>query len=1275
MKSTPLLDLVELQIQREKLEVSVSESADKINEQRLKLQRAQRDVTDYSGRLKYGGKGGLNPADVADLREKEVSAQLAAAGASKQVQSLESDAKSNADDLHRVKQQMDSVMNQLKMRFCVNTLSDRSSGGSARGVAKMSHDDDGGGSKQQPIAASFAENVHRIVDELRTIIGGGGKHPFLKLFLNDPPPINDAAPHYSSWEQRTLSIIFTSKEKVQKTFQQLTDAVNAVCAYYPDLAKNTPLWTEFVDMCDDSFVSALGDNIEKALFSYERTLGGKSAPELFSVNLKLSQACRVQLVPTAHDLPNHLIALVEEKLFTIVPQNTLGDVVTAPTQHKSGKGMPLKKLLADAAIFGRLETIKNFVARFGEELVAAVVKIEDKFMSFWNPDSVAQMTLDELRVARDLVDFEFGFVRQRIFGGAFQLNAFPLQDTLSSLLSSQIDVKRQAEANTSDEIVREMIKISTLANARSSSVNAGGLTALLAQKVHSKHNADEDWSDRFDPVKYVEQLVAVQLKAASINSSQPSPASQRINASVVKQTPSASALEASSPVGTKQPPQAAPASKSHGVSAVVTPAAVTSSNASPPPNVSSPTTLQQKLVSPRPSSTPSSILRTCGASAQQNYSLTPNRVPAKHQPSSSPRESSVEQPPLYNIRSAEILKASAVFSDHTQRASDAIHSEPVRPTAWSSPSPTNNKPSDSSAGEYPPREPSQAPLNPLLSPFREKQATPPSLASHPTTTAALKPVRELEDSSSGQPAEQVRRPRSILKNTSGQPETPPTRSPRAVPPASSDPSPKPFVNPNDDDEYTLQHLLQKEKESLERIRIMKEKDEARRREIQAAHRREVVTEETLKKVSPRSEYQSLLEEQARLDAARRENEAKLREAEKEARRVRDEQEHQRQAQLEVEERQQREWEEQLRHQHEDNARRRAREKQAAEEAEREALRSKLEEEEKRRQYQRELEERLEEELKRRALQQQKEREEREQERIRREQELHREHEAERQRQRVALERMRHSPVPHESASVENAWDPEYGYLPSVTNEASALRRKLSLPPVQGSASDGRPATPVASSTPLLPEVPTSARNRKPNTAPQGTPRGSAPPLFPRSTPQLSELTPRDRMSPLQTGPLPDTSLLDEYKQFCLNFGIKPNSGLLKSLPSVVGDFATTINLDLNYIGVKGVQPLLQILKRNRGLKLLNLKDNNLENNEVRALVNVLLTDSGNSLTHLDLSNNPISLAGGSAIMDLVTHKKTLTTVVLRGTLIQPKVVEKIVEAAEANRRRAAWGDE
>ena len=79
------------------------------------------------------------------------------------------------------------------------------------------------------------------------------------------------------------------------------------------------------------------------------------------------------------------------------------------------------------------------------------------------------------------------------------------------------------------------------------------------------------------------------------------------------------------------------------------------------------------------------------------------------------------------------------------------------------------------------------------------------------------------------------------------------------------------------------------------------------------------------------------------------------------------------------------------------------------------------------------------------------------------------------------------------------------------------------------------------------------------------------------------------------------------------------------------------------------------------------QDNNLENNEIKALVQVLLTCSDDSLTKLDLSNNPISLAGGSALIELLTSRKSLTEVRLEGTLVQPKILDKIQDIAGNNR--------
>eukprot|EP01065_Artemidia_motanka_P035012 TRINITY_DN4296_c4_g2_i1.p1 TRINITY_DN4296_c4_g2~~TRINITY_DN4296_c4_g2_i1.p1 ORF type:complete len:799 (+),score=295.57 TRINITY_DN4296_c4_g2_i1:69-2399(+) len=151
---------------------------------------------------------------------------------------------------------------------------------------------------------------------------------------------------------------------------------------------------------------------------------------------------------------------------------------------------------------------------------------------------------------------------------------------------------------------------------------------------------------------------------------------------------------------------------------------------------------------------------------------------------------------------------------------------------------------------------------------------------------------------------------------------------------------------------------------------------------------------------------------------------------------------------------------------------------------------------------------------------------------------------------------------------------------------------------------------------------------------------------------------------------PGSSLAEIYRRFCSEQGIKPNSGVCRILPKEPDTHMSELNLGLNYIGIKGIQPLLEVLRRNQGLQVLNLCDNNLENAEVRSLVQVLLSAAGSDLTTLNLANNPISLAGGSALVDLITRQKRITHLQVDGTLIQPKVLDRIEEQLRANRGEA-----
>lgn len=139
----------------------------------------------------------------------------------------------------------------------------------------------------------------------------------------------------------------------------------------------------------------------------------------------------------------------------------------------------------------------------------------------------------------------------------------------------------------------------------------------------------------------------------------------------------------------------------------------------------------------------------------------------------------------------------------------------------------------------------------------------------------------------------------------------------------------------------------------------------------------------------------------------------------------------------------------------------------------------------------------------------------------------------------------------------------------------------------------------------------------------------------------------------------------QYAALCRQVGIKPNSMLLRALPDTHGVSVSRIDTSINYIGPKGLAPLLQVLRGNIGLEYLNLSHNNLENDEVIDLVNVLMTESGASLRFLDLSNNPVSLAGGAALLRLAQARPSLQSIRLKGTLVPQQLSRSINEVCSS----------
>ncbi|SCU72025.1 Flagellar Member 4 [Trypanosoma equiperdum] len=179
--------------------------------------------------------------------------------------------------------------------------------------------------------------------------------------------------------------------------------------------------------------------------------------------------------------------------------------------------------------------------------------------------------------------------------------------------------------------------------------------------------------------------------------------------------------------------------------------------------------------------------------------------------------------------------------------------------------------------------------------------------------------------------------------------------------------------------------------------------------------------------------------------------------------------------------------------------------------------------------------------------------------------------------------------------------------------------------------------------------------------------GNSPP-FPQLSPTAKSDSPpcRTHENEVDGQLMNSVGLRQQYVIFCRRACVKPNSMLMRLFPDKPGAFVSRIDTSVNYVGPKGFLPIMQVLRLNGGLEYLNLSHNNLENDEVVELVQVLLTECGASLCFLDLSNNPISLVGGAALLRLTQMRPLLLTVHVKGTLIPQQLCRSIQEACEAN---------
>eukprot|EP01006_Ploeotia_vitrea_P031037 TRINITY_DN63362_c0_g1_i1.p1 TRINITY_DN63362_c0_g1~~TRINITY_DN63362_c0_g1_i1.p1 ORF type:complete len:938 (+),score=61.09 TRINITY_DN63362_c0_g1_i1:28-2841(+) len=144
------------------------------------------------------------------------------------------------------------------------------------------------------------------------------------------------------------------------------------------------------------------------------------------------------------------------------------------------------------------------------------------------------------------------------------------------------------------------------------------------------------------------------------------------------------------------------------------------------------------------------------------------------------------------------------------------------------------------------------------------------------------------------------------------------------------------------------------------------------------------------------------------------------------------------------------------------------------------------------------------------------------------------------------------------------------------------------------------------------------------------------------------------------------SIKEIYTRKCEEFGCKKNSQLMKTLPQIVNQFDTLEELDLgiNFVGPRGLLPVLEVVKASTALKILTLRDNQLTNQSVQDVVDFVITHR--SLTKLDVSNNPITLGAGKALLELAQANPRVKYIAIDNTSIRPMLVRSVQNQCAKN---------
>ena len=146
------------------------------------------------------------------------------------------------------------------------------------------------------------------------------------------------------------------------------------------------------------------------------------------------------------------------------------------------------------------------------------------------------------------------------------------------------------------------------------------------------------------------------------------------------------------------------------------------------------------------------------------------------------------------------------------------------------------------------------------------------------------------------------------------------------------------------------------------------------------------------------------------------------------------------------------------------------------------------------------------------------------------------------------------------------------------------------------------------------------------------------------------------------------SLREIYEETCIETKVTPNSVFLNNLPNKVGMVLNSDTLDLsrNYVGDRGLVPVLAIVQRSPQLQKLNFSENGLRNNAIKAMVAVLKHHP--EVVSIDVSDNYISEGAGKALESLLKENTRITDLQFNNTKIDVDLRLKLKELLSTNNK-------